>query len=187
MHLRIHFFWTACSDSVWFHGPSKPKSYYVDELVHLLVEILCVRLCSQVTYSQSYTIDGVKKDMKYHTLARSGDEFKDFGTGKSRIGMLTDINGQIINLQNDDGSKSDKPDISVNPDYVSFLERDGKLYSIAHFESPRPGTSYWMELSQDATTGLLSIVKTAPLDFSKLGGCWVPCAGSKTPWESHLG
>lgn len=125
--------------------------------------------------------------MEYHTLARTGAEHNDFGSGKSRIGMLTDINGQTVNLLNPDGSKSDKPDISASPDFVSFLEKDGKLYSVVQFEAPNPGTTYWMELSQDATTGLLSIVKAAPVDFSRLGGCWIPCAGSKTPWETHLG
>ncbi len=30
-------------------------------------------------------------------------------------------------------------------------------------------------------------MSTAPVDFSKLGGLWVPCAGSVTPWGTHLG
>jgi len=30
-------------------------------------------------------------------------------------------------------------------------------------------------------------VRTKPLDFSAHGGLWTPCAGSVTPWETHLG
>lgn len=26
-----------------------------------------------------------------------------------------------------------------------------------------------------------------PVDFSKWGGLWLPCAGSLTPWGTHLG
>ena len=26
-----------------------------------------------------------------------------------------------------------------------------------------------------------------PLDFSAHGGVWTPCAGSVTPWQSHIG
>ena len=30
-------------------------------------------------------------------------------------------------------------------------------------------------------------VSTKPIDFSAYGGLWVPCAGSVTPWGTHLG
>ena len=30
-------------------------------------------------------------------------------------------------------------------------------------------------------------MRTKPLDFSASGGVWVPCAGSVTPWQTHLG
>ena len=30
-------------------------------------------------------------------------------------------------------------------------------------------------------------VRSKPLDFSAQGGLWIPCAGSVTPWETHLG
>jgi len=34
---------------------------------------------------------------------------------------------------------------------------------------------------------LAQFVRSKPLDFSAHGGVWVPCAGSVTPWETHLG
>jgi len=33
----------------------------------------------------------------------------------------------------------------------------------------------------------MQVKRTKPLDFSAHGGVWVPCAGSVTPWETHLG
>ena len=46
---------------------------------------------------------------------------------------------------------------------------------------------YLTELMQDPDQGQLSAVRTRPLDFSSLNGGWVHCAGSVTPWGTHLG
>ncbi len=35
--------------------------------------------------------------------------------------------------------------------------------------------------------GVWQFVRTKPLDFSGSGGVWTPCAGSVTPWQTHLG
>ncbi len=45
---------------------------------------------------------------------------------------------------------------------------------------------YLSELEQ-ADDGTLKIKSTKPIDFSAVGGLWVPCAGSVTPWGTHLG
>ncbi|MCB1486125.1 MAG: DUF839 domain-containing protein, partial [Bauldia sp.] len=50
----------------------------------------------------------------------------------------------------------------------------------------RPGAMYLSELKADEE-GKLTIVSTKPIDFSAVGGLWVPCAGSVTPWGTHLG
>ena len=34
---------------------------------------------------------------------------------------------------------------------------------------------------------LAQTIKTKPVDFSASGGLWTPCAGSVTPWQTHLG
>jgi len=107
-------------------------------------------------------------DVPYTLLARSGDKF-----GTATMGMIIDIDGKDIEVSN-------------NPDFTSILQANGKLYSVTHFEQPSPGVAYFSELEQDAK-GKLSIKTTAPLDFSKMGGLWIPCAGSVSPWGSHLG
>ena len=79
-------------------------------------------------------------------------------------------------------------DISNDPDYVSFLTVGGSMYSVAQFESPLPAASYMMQISV-ASNGDLSVVpgSLAPIDWSASGGLMNPCAGSVTPWQSHLG
>ncbi|EIC22971.1 PhoX family protein [Thiorhodovibrio frisius] len=125
--------------------------------------------------SDSATVDGVQVPVGYHTILRSGD------TAEGTFGLLHDIDGNPLVAE--DGS----PYISNDNDFASILEgEDGKLYMVAHFEA-RPGAMYLTELSQDPRTGVLSAVRTRPLDFSAVDGGWVHCAGSVTPWGTHLG
>jgi secreted PhoX family phosphatase len=44
-----------------------------------------------------------------------------------------------------------------------------------------------MKLSQNKETGILKVVETIPVDSSSINGAWVMCAGSVSPWGSHLG
>lgn len=107
---------------------------------------------------------------KYHVMARTGDVF-----GSGTFGAHVDKNGAPTG------------GVSHNPDFTSILTAyNSKLYSITHFEASQPATAYFSELEQDKD-GMLSIKTTAALDFSKYGGLWIPCAGSVSPWGSHLG
>jgi len=129
----------------------------------------------QVLASPEAMIDGKAHKIGYHTILRSGD-VKKGGT----FGLLTDQHGKPV--PNGKG----KPEISNSADFSSLLRANGKLYMITHFEN-RPGGMYLTELKQDPKTGELSAVSTKPVDFSEYGGLWVPCAGSVTPWGTHLG
>lgn len=106
---------------------------------------------------------------------RSGDK-----VGDEIFGALYDINGKLITTK--DGS----PRISNDNDFSSLHTYGDKIFMISHFET-RPAAMYITELNQDKTTGKLSPVNTKNIDFSKFGGLWVPCAGSVTPWGTHLG
>ena len=44
--------------------------------------------------------------------------------------------------------------VSPNPDFTSILVREGKIFSITHYESPRPGVAYLSELEQHADGAL---------------------------------
>ncbi|WYK06148.1 alkaline phosphatase PhoX [Cereibacter sphaeroides f. sp. denitrificans] len=127
-----------------------------------------------VLASERVTIDGKEHAIGFTTLARSGDRI-----GDAVFAALTDRHGQVV--RSEDGSEH----VSVDADFTSLLRVGGKLFSVTHFES-RPGAMYVSELKQDAS-GKLTPISTKPVDFSEFGGVWVPCAGSVTPWETHLG
>ena len=127
-----------------------------------------------VIASESVDIDGQKHPIGFNVLARSGDKF-----GDVVFAALIDKDGKPV--KSADGSTH----ISVDADFTSLLPVGNKLFSITHFES-RPGAMYLSELAR-ADNGALTIKSTKPIDFSAVGGLWVPCAGSVTPWGTHLG
>lgn len=130
--------------------------------------------------SESVTVDGVQVPFDYQIALRSGDTAANEPNG-FRFGQLYDING--MPLMAEDGSAY----IANSNDFSSFLEGDdGNLYMVSHFES-RPGAIYLTEMAQDSSTGQLTALRTRPLDFSSVNGGWVHCAGSVTPWGTHLG
>jgi secreted PhoX family phosphatase len=129
----------------------------------------------RVQASPSITIDGKSHKIGFHTLFRSGKTLE-----SSTFGLIYDQNGKPV--VNSDGSQF----ISSDNDFSSLIPRGNRLFSITHFES-RPGGMYLSELNQNAATGELTPISTRSIDFSAWGGLWVPCAGSVTPWNTHLG
>lgn len=125
--------------------------------------------------SPAATVNGRDHKIGYNVLMRSGDVI-----GSGTFGMIYDQTGQTARAE--DGSVF----ISSDNDFSSLLPVGGKLFNVTHFES-RPGAMYLTELNQDKDTGSLSPVRTMSIDFSAFGGLWVPCAGSVTPWGTHLG
>jgi uncharacterized protein len=125
--------------------------------------------------SSSVTINGVEYEISYNVLMRSGDVI-----GGNTFGLIYDQKGDVVLAE--DGSRF----ISNDNDFSSLIQIDNKLFNITHFES-RPGAMYLTELKQDQSTGRLSPVTTRNVEFSDWGGLWVPCAGSVTPWNTHLG
>ncbi len=128
----------------------------------------------QIRASREAIIDNRKFAIDFHTILRSGS------VRKGTFGMLVDRDGKAVK------TARGTPAISNSADFSSLLKVGGKLYMITHFEN-RPGGMYLTELKQDPKTGELAAIATRPLDFSEYGGLWVPCAGSVTPWNTHLG
>ncbi|WP_340690584.1 PhoX family protein [Hydrogenobacter thermophilus] len=123
-----------------------------------------------VTYS-----DGSKKEypLSYEVLLQSGDQI-----GNYKWGQLLDVNGQpMSNIAYTAG------EISWNPDANSLIKTsDSKYFIITHFEEP-PGMLYASELDPNT----LKVKSITPIDFSSVGGTIINCAGSLTPWNTHLG
>ncbi len=124
----------------------------------------------EVGVTAEATMDGAKVPLAYNVIARSGDMI-----GGTAFATLTDEGGRPV-----PGNA-----VSGNADFTSLLPVGGKLFSITHFEDS-PAAMYLSELKQDAG-GKLTPVSTKPIDFAPVGGLWLPCAGSVTPWHTHLG
>lgn len=127
-----------------------------------------------VNASPSAVVDGRKVNIGFHPILRSGD------VKGGTYGQVFDINGKPLLAA--DGS----PVISNDNDFASLLPgRPGQVFMVSHFES-RPAAMYLTELQQKRN-GELVAKRTRPLDFSHVNGGWVHCAGSVSPWGSHLG
>jgi uncharacterized protein len=127
-----------------------------------------------VRVSPSVKIDGAEHAIKWNVLARSGQKF-----GDKTFAVRSDALG--AQLYNADGTLS----VSDDADFTSLLQVGKKLFSITQFET-LPAAMYLSELSQ-GTDGTLTPLSTKPVDLSSIGGLWKPCAGSVTPWNTHLG
>jgi len=113
-------------------------------------------------------------DVRYHTLARSGDKF-----GDVTFGQLVNSEGQP--LFGTDGEQS----ISDSNEFTSLLPIGDRLFSLSQIES-RPGAMFLMELNQNTDNGELTVKQMWQVDQSGINGGWVHCAGSVTPWGAHL-
>ena len=129
----------------------------------------------KVMASPDLMLNGDQHPIGYHTLLRSGDK-----VGGGTFGLIMDRNGKPI--VGADGA----PMVSNSTDFSSILQKDGKLFVVSHFET-RPASIYVTQVERDAKNGKLKAIDTRPVDFSADGGLWVPCAGSVTPWGTHLG
>lgn len=119
-----------------------------------------------ISTTTALTYKGKKYPLSYHTIARSGDKFT-HGT----FGEVFDKDGKSLFISNAN-------------DYSSLHVIDGEYFMLTQFESV-PAALYITTL-QRTTDGNFKAIDTKNVDFSHLGGYWAPCAGSVTPWKTHL-
>ncbi len=127
-----------------------------------------------VRSSGGYTRGHRHHELEYRVLMRSGERRAD-----QLFGLLHDRNGNLLHAP-DGGAR-----ISRKNDFSSLLRAEGGLFMLTQFEE-LPGAIYLSELTQAPQTGLLHVTRTRPLDLSDLNGGWNHCAGSVTPWQTHL-
>lgn len=138
----------------------------------------------------------IKRALSYETLFGVKDKV---GTNKNPAGQLYTASMKPIM------DPFGKPLIAETPDSNSLLNVDGSLYLVTHYEydwilsdgSSAEKSDIWhnrapmsmtlTSIKQDAKNGKLKAVDQYPIDFSKVGGIWIPCFGSQTPWNTHLG
>jgi secreted PhoX family phosphatase len=156
------------------------------------------------TYSKSvakitYT-DGRVEDqpLTYNVLFSVKDPVAEVGGKKHPAGQL--YNYKMEPLLDPMGN----PVVAETPDANSLLKIDNKLFLVTHYEYDwllSDGSVAWttpgwytrspmsMTLSEiaQASDGKLTATKVRPIDFSSVNGIWIPCFGSQTPWNTHLG
>jgi uncharacterized protein len=175
-------------DSVKFNGMSAPKT--IEQMVQ--------------TYSNSslevkYSNGELKKfPLSYKRLFKTEDKI---AMNKGQLipaGTPIDVNGDPIV----DNSIPGKPTYYVSdaPDSNSLLKPiGGKLYMVTHYEYQTidaagksaygivPASMSISTVVQEKKTGDLTPKEVKKIDFSSVNGLWIPCNGSLSPWNTHLG
>ncbi|MBN2646633.1 MAG: DUF839 domain-containing protein [Thiotrichales bacterium] len=115
------------------------------------------------------------------------------GSNPHPAGQLYDASGAPLM------DKNGAPVVAETPDANSLLKVGDKMYMVSHLEydwiladgsrapSRAPMGMIQTAIEQDAKTGDLDAVDQKPIDFSGVNGLWIPCFGSQTPWNTHLG
>lgn len=174
-------------DSVRFNGMEAPTT--IDEMV---------KTYTNATVDVKYNNGKVETfPLSYNYLFKSEDKVATVNGEKIPAGTPIDVKGNPIK---DPSSTSGNNFVSDAPDSNSMLMPiNGKLYMITHYEYQTidaagksayglvPASMSVTELEQDKKTGELNTVKVEKIDFSAVNGLWIPCNGSLSPWNTHLG
>lgn len=135
-----------------------------------------------------------------------------YRSGELGGGLIVDKNGKPVMLSpsvGKDKSRAKGPFFANSPDANTLLKVPGApentFYLVTHYEyhpegpnaeDGKPPVNLYAQLpavmnvatlKQDPWSGRLSVEKVANVDMSAIGGLWIPCAGSATPWNTHLG
>jgi len=138
-----------------------------------------------VTYA-----DGTTKTfpLSYNKLFGVKDKVGTYEAGRLYNKNMTPLNDSL-----------GQPAIAETPDANSLLKIGDKLFMVTHYEydwlnsdgsettSRMPMSMTLTGITQDKTTGKLTASSQSPIDFSSTNGIWIPCFGSQTPWNTHLG
>ncbi|WP_442598852.1 PhoX family protein [Neobacillus sp. D3-1R] len=174
-------------DSVKFNGMKAPTT--VEQMVKTYTDASV-----EVKYSNG---DVKKFPLTYHYLFKSEDKVATNKGEKIAAGIPIDVNGNPIV----DPSTPEKTYfVSDAPDSNSFLNPiNGNLYMVTHYEYDTmdaagnstyglvPASMSLTKFNQDKNTGELTVAEVKKIDFSEVNGLWIPCNGSVSPWNTHLG
>lgn len=141
----------------------------------------------KIKYSNGVSII---RPIEFTTLMNTGDVI-----GGKTVGAILDINGNPVM---DTSTGSSLPFVSDTPDGQSVMKIGNTIQMVSQFEyitSDASGTSRYgvlpamMNLSQltQAADGKLSVSSLSNIDTKDVGGLWITCAASTTPWTTHLG
>ncbi|MEH7121281.1 alkaline phosphatase PhoX [Neobacillus vireti] len=175
-------------DSVKFNGMEAPRT--IDQMVQTY---------TTASMDVKYSNGEVKNfPLSYKRLFKSEDKVAENKGKMIPAGTPIDVNGDPIM----DTSVEGKPTYYVSdaPDSNSLLNPiRGQLYMVTHYEYQTidaagksaygivPASMSLSKLEQDKKTGELTPKSVKKIDFSSVNGLWIPCNGSLSPWNTHLG
>ncbi|MBU8920053.1 DUF839 domain-containing protein [Bacillus sp. FJAT-29953] len=175
-------------DSVKFNGMPAPTT--IDKMVKTYTE---------ASVDVKYSNGEVKNfPLTYQKLFKSEDKVAINKGELIPAGTPIDVNGNPIM----DTSVEGKPTYYVSdaPDSNSLLKPiAGKQYMVTHYEYQTidaagksaygivPASMSLTTLDQNNKTGELTQKQVKKIDFSSVNGLWIPCNGSLSPWNTHLG
>lgn len=174
-------------EAVKFNGMKSPST--IEEMV---------KTYTTATVDVKYSNGKVKTfPLSYNYLFKSEDKVATVKGKKIPAGTPIDVKGNPIK---DPSSTDGKYFVSDAPDSNSLmLPINGKLYMVTHYEYQTidaagksayglvPASMSLTELEQDKKTGELKPIKVEKIDFKSVNGLWIPCNGSLSPWNTHLG
>lgn len=136
--------------------------------------------------------------LNYHTLYNNTDLFNGVPAGasyNSKGELLKAANGSPLAAETPDGQS-----LMQIPGAKATGKGGNPLSLVTHFEyhwknpgaetglyGEIPNTMKLSTIDQNKTTGQLSVVDLKNVDMGAVNGLWIPCAGSLSPWNTHLG
>ena len=152
---------------------------------------------------------GSMQPLKYTELIRSGEKVGGvtFAQIKTTAGADIDHSSTLTSVATITGMKDSgkstlaydaaigkehsNTKVSNMEDFVSLLktrntDSPNTVWAVVHLED-RPANIQVLQLEQAAATGILTVKKIHKADFSADNGLIATCAGSVSPWNTHLG
>jgi secreted PhoX family phosphatase len=139
-----------------------------------------------VRSSTKANVNGKEISIGFTTLLRSRQD----PSKPQRVCDLENSHGTCLGaLQTRDGrplrDDAGVPIVTATHDNTTLHQIDGNFFMVNSVESI-PAAMFVTSLARDPATGALSATATHAVDMSPVDGLWYSCAGSKSPWGTHL-
>ncbi|MGE8203724.1 alkaline phosphatase PhoX [Heyndrickxia sp. NPDC080065] len=174
-------------ESIEFKGMDAPKTIKEMSQTYTKASV-------EITYS-----NGSKRvvPLSYNKLFKSEDVIAQNKGKLIPAGTPIDVKGNPI--VDPSATGKNKYFVSDSPDANSVMKVGNNIYMVTHYEYQTiaadgqstygvvPASMSLSKLKQDKTTGKLSVQEVNKIDFKDVNGIWIPCNGTLSPWNTHLG
>lgn len=180
-------------------GPAKAVRVEFTPTPPATTEAMMLRTYTTSTAKVTFD-DGSTKEypLSYVSLFKNTDAIaavggKNYAAGQifdHRMAPVMDPNGDAVIAETADANSllavGSKLFLVSHWEYDDVLANGEAAYKRGDWYTRMPMSMSLSELTQDRG-GTLGIVRQQPVDFGSVGGGWIFCFGSQTPWNTHLG